>query len=173
MKDKNKNTPYENITYERITKDEVICYGYYFHSDGSVLDANRTPVKTHKCNNGRIYINLHINGRVEHIYLARMIYILFTPDFDPCQITNYFIRYRDGNFGNCMYCNLYLEEKAPINHIKVKILTETQVKEIREIYSFPKGKVNQHNKKMISIRDLSKMYGCSAYVIQKVIHNQY
>lgn len=153
--------------------------GYTFYLNGTVTNAKGEEIHISKDKYGGNYVlvKLYDNSgqlKAKKVYIARILYSFFhNIEISTKQVMGY----HDGDKSNCHIENLYLKNKEDVqikHSSKCKVLTETQVKEIRSLYqNRDKHFRSQWNKDSYSLRDLATKYCVSLYTIQKVINGSY
>lgn len=82
-------------------------YNYTVYSDGTILSPTGNCIKRSFNKQGKLYVQLKINGKFRKIILGKLVYFLFVKEFDMSDKL-LMIEYIDGDLHNVNYTNLRL-----------------------------------------------------------------
>ncbi len=141
-------------------------HGYTVYENGDIYTPSNKKMLHSQNNIGNPYIMLKYEGKSHGITVARLVYKLFSDNFDEKKV----IMYKDGNPNNVHISNLYQISKEEYfdqkgSRLKQKQFTEEDVEKIKAEYRDP---ANKH-----SYKTLAEKYNCSMVIIYKIMKGTY
>lgn len=149
-----------------------IFHNYKIYKNGTIINKFGNKLKL-RIKNNKYEVKLTINSERKNFIVSRLIYYVFLP-FDIID-KNLCISYKDNNSLNIHLDNLYLIHRKDLiqgeKHKTIAILTDQQIKEIKELYKGKSGN-NQYDKQNYSLQDLANMYNVTKGNIASIVKNK-
>lgn len=157
----------------QVAGDHVEFYGYTIYQDGRILSPRGQLLKRISLSGRDSHVSINISGVKAKVNVSKLVYSAFARETLP---KNVILTYKDGDETNKAFDNLKKIPKrdyySKIEKKKKKMFTPEVVDEIRNKY-IPRNKDNYNDKNLPSYRSLAKEYGCSVFVIQKIMKGDY